>query len=72
MAAGAPLQEVMKTRKVDDQVGGTGGVVRSCNPEGEKATGAPPEVKKDTQEEPTHGDPLHAIRLVTQGGSKVL
>ena len=70
MEAGAPLQEEMITRKVDDQVGNTGGEAWSWNPEEEKATGAPLRWRRI----PKRNLEIHYIlsRLVTQGGGKVL
>ena len=64
------MQEEMITRKVDDQVGNTGGEARSWNPEEEKATGAPLRWRRI----PKRNLEIHYILrwLVTQGGGKVL
>ncbi len=66
MEAGAPLQEEMITRKVDDQVGNTGGGGKVLEPRGREGNWSPPEVEKNTQEEP--GDPLYPKQVGDTGG----
>ena len=65
MEAGAPLQEEMITRKVDDQVGNRGGR-QGPEPRGIEGNWSPPEVEKNTQEEP--GDSLYTKQVGDTGG----